>query len=196
MQIQEGRYKVRSFLPLACASQPRGRFRLVAKSSLLCVGCFGNRTADCWATLAGWLWMRFFCDRRRRRLRNAASDAGTFLFLLPPHPFFFWPVHYPSVRSKRKEWTSLSVVSLLLLLLLHLPVNFVLELLVYLVFFFFFFFSSIYLWFRSKSSLLTSSLRDFPTQRRRASHDAFVREEESDSHLQSGAFCLANERSI
>ncbi len=140
MQIQEGRYKVRSFLPLACASQPRGRFRLVAKSSLLCVGCFGNRTADCWATLAGWLWMRFFCDRRRRRLRNAASDAGTFLFLLPPHPFFFWPVHYPSVRSKRKEWTSLSVVSLLLLLLLHLPVNFVLELLVYLVFFFFFFF--------------------------------------------------------
>jgi hypothetical protein len=62
--MQEGRYKVRSFLrsflrsvihsfvrsfvPLACASQPRGRFRLVAKSSLLCVGCFGNRSADCW----------------------------------------------------------------------------------------------------------------------------------------------------
>lgn len=107
------------------------------------------------AMLAGWLWMmRFFCDRRRRRrrrLRNAASDAG---------PFFFGSVHYPSVRSKSKERTSLSVVSLLLLL----PVKFVLELLVYLVFFF----SSIYLWFRSKSSLLTSSFRDFPRQRRRA----------------------------
>jgi hypothetical protein len=43
---------------------------------------------------------------------------------------FFLPVHYPSVRSKSKERTSLSVVSLLL------PVKFVLELLVYLGFFF------------------------------------------------------------
>jgi hypothetical protein len=111
-----GRYKVRSFVPsfvpLACASQPRGRFRLVAKSSLSCVGRL-------LATLAGWLWMRFFCDRRRRRrLRNAASDAG-------PLTFIFWSVHYPSVRSKSKERTSLSVVSLLLPLLL---VKFVLEL--------------------------------------------------------------------
>ncbi len=84
------------------------------------------------AMLAGWLWMmRFFCVRRRRRLlRNAASDARTFFFL----PFFLGPVHYPSVRSKSKERTSLSVVSLLLLLVL--PVRFILELLVYLVFIF------------------------------------------------------------
>jgi hypothetical protein len=40
------------------------------------------------------------------------------------------------VRSKSKERTSLSVVSLLLLLLLLLPVRFILELLVYLVFIF------------------------------------------------------------
>jgi hypothetical protein len=57
------------------------------------------------ATLAGWLWMRFFCDQRR--LRNAASDAGTNFF-----SFFFLPVHYPNLRSKSKERTSLSVVSL------------------------------------------------------------------------------------
>jgi len=49
-------------------------------------------------------------------------------------PFFLGPVHYPSVRSKNKERTSLSVVSLLLLLLL--PVRYILELLVYLVFIF------------------------------------------------------------
>jgi hypothetical protein len=100
----------------------------VAKSSLSCVGRFGNQSADCWRrSLVG-------CGYASSAIDDD-DDCGTRhrmqeLFF---SPFIFWSVHYPSVRSKSKERTSLSVVSLLLLLL---PVKFVLDLLVYLFFFF------------------------------------------------------------